>query len=104
MANGFPQKNIKVNKHAEPMSSGKYRKLDNFKMAMSMGANWVDQDTGIVYHIQEYDEALHNPKIPKDKKPTQIRMTRLSNGTLLGWEDEAIVAQKMKDPEPDPRY
>lgn len=104
MGNGFPQRNIRRNNHAEPMSSGKYRRLGNFKMAMSMGANWIDQDSGIMYHIQEYYEALHDSKIPQDKKPTKIRMTKVSDGSEIGWADEWVVAEKMKDPEPDPRY
>ena len=98
------EKTIKVNKSAVPGSSGKMRKLSNFKLAVSMGVNWIDMDTGIMYMIQEYSDALHDPKIPKDKKPTKIRMIRVSDNTDLGMVDEVIVAEKMKDPEPDPRY
>ena len=98
------EKNIKVNKSAVPGSSGKTRKLSNFKLAVSMGVNWIDMDTGIMYMIQEYSDALHDPKIPKDKKPTKIRMIRVSDNTDLGMADEFVVAEKMKDPEPDPRY
>ena len=104
MQNGFPQRNVKRNHHSEPGSSGKIRKLDNFKFALGTGSNWVDLDSGIMYHIQDYYEALHDPKIPKDRKPTQIRMTDIKTGKELGWADEALVAEKMKDPEPDPRY
>lgn len=95
---------IRKNNTAIPGSSGKKRKLDNYKFAIGLGANWVDQDAGIMYMIQEYAEALHDPKIPKDKKPTRIRMVRLSDHTDIGWADEWVVAEKMKDPEPDPRY
>lgn len=95
---------IRKNNQAIPGSSGKKRKLDNFKFAIGMGANWVDQDKGIIYMIQEYAESLHDPKSPKDKKPTRIRMVRLSDNTDIGWADEWVVAEKMKDPEPDPRY
>ena len=104
MANFMPQRNIKKRTHTEPMSSGKYRKLDNFKTAMGMGANWIDQDSGIMYHIQDYYEALHDPHIPKDQKPTKIHMTNYKTGEDLGWADEWFVAEKMRDPEPDPRY
>ena len=100
----FPQRNIKLNKSTEPRSSGKIRKMENYKFAFGMGANWIDQDTGIMYHIQEYYEALHDPKIPKDKKPTKIRMTNYKTGEELGYIDENLIAEKMKDPEPDPRY
>lgn len=100
----FPEKHINRNKPTEPRSSGKIRKMENFKFAMGLGANWIDQDTKIMYHIQEYYDALHDPKIPNDKKPTKIRMTNYQTGEELGWVDEYLVAEKMKDPEPDPRY
>ena len=91
-------------KKAEPMSSGKIRKLQNFKTALGLMSDWIEMDTGIRYHIQEYAEALHNPRIPKDEKPTKIRMTHYKTGEEAGWIDENLVAEKMKDPEPDPRY
>lgn len=95
---------IRKNRTLVPGSSGKRRKIDNFKTAVGMGANWIDMDSGIIYMIQEYAEALHNPKIPKDKKPTKIRMVKYKTGEDLGYADESVVEQKMKDPEPDPRY
>ena len=98
------EKTIRKNHAAIPGSSGKKRKLNNFKFAVGMGTNWVDMDTGIIYMIQEYAEALHDPKIPKDKKPTKIRMVSMKDNSDLGWADEWTVAEKMKDPEPDPRY
>lgn len=98
------EKVIRKNHEAIPGSSGKKRKLDNFKMAVSMGSNWIDMDTGVMYMIQEYSEALHDPHIPKDKKPTKIHMIRVKDGADLGWADEWLVQEKMKDPEPDPRY
>lgn len=98
------EKIIRKNKRAEPMSSGKKRKLNNFKLAVGIGSNWVDMDSGVMYMIQEYSEMLHDPKIPKDQKPTKIRMVEYKTGKDLGWADEVDVAKKMKDPEPDPRY
>jgi len=95
---------IRKNKTVIPGSSGKRRKMDNFKLAVGMGVNWIDMDSGIMYMIQEYSDALHDPKIPEDKKPTKIRMVRYWDGKDLGWADETLVEQKMKDPEPDPRY
>ena len=97
-------KTIRKNKHAEPGSSGKKRKTDHFRMAVGMGVNWVDMNTGIMYMIQEYAEALHNPKIPKEKKPTKIRMMNYRTGEDLGYADETVVEMRMRDPEPDPRY
>ena len=95
-----------IRKHHEaiPGSSGKRRKLDNFKFALGTGSNWIDLDNGITYMIQEYYDVLHDPKIPKDKKPTKIRMVNTLTGKDIGWADEWEVAEKMKDPEPDPRY
>ncbi len=95
---------IRKNRSAVPGSSGKRRKMNNFKTAVGMGANWVDMDTGIIYMIQEYAEALHNPKIPADQKPTQIRMIEYKTGKDLGYADETVVEMRMADPEPDPRY
>jgi len=100
----FQNRIIRKNKKAEPGSSGNYRKFNNFKTAIGIGVNWIDLDSGIMYHIQEYSEALHDPKIPKDKKPTGIKMTNYKTGEVLGWADEDLVAEKMKDPEPDSRY
>jgi len=47
---------------------------------------------------------VQDPKVPKDQKPTKIRVVKYSTGETIGWEDEVTVEQKMKDPEPDPRY
>ena len=91
-------------KKAEPMSSGRNRKLNNFKTALGLMSNWVDLDKGIVYHIQEYAEALRNPAIPADKKPDKIRMTNYKTGEDLGYVSIYLIEEKMKDPEPDPRY
>ena len=82
----------------------KEKKMNNFRFALGYGMNWVDMDTGILYHIQDYKEALDDPKIPKDQKPTKIKMSKVSDGTVIGWEDPIIVAKKMQDPPPDPRY
>lgn len=98
------ERHVRRNKSLEPGSSGRKRKLNNFKLAVGTGSNWVDLDTGIMYMIQEYSEMLHDPKVPKDQKPTKIRMVNYKTGKLVGWADEATVEQKMKDPEPDPRY
>ena len=95
---------IRKNAHIEPGSSGKIRKTDNFKFALGTGSNFVDLNSGIMYMIQEYYEALHDPKIPKENKPTKIRMVNYKTGQDLGFADEWIVQEKMKDPEPDPRY
>ena len=98
------ERNIRRKKSLEPGSSGRKRKLNNFKLAFGTGSNWVDLDSGVMYMIQEYSEMMRDPKVPDDQKPTKIRMVNYKTGELIGWADEAVVEQKMKDPEPDPRY
>ena len=80
----------------------KKKPMDNYKVAFGFGVDWADMDRGILYHIREYRDALRDPKV--NPKPTKIRMTRLSDGTEIGWEDEYIVSERMRDPKPDPRY
>ena len=89
---------------AEPGSSGRKRKTDNFKFALGTGSNFVDLDRGVTYMIQEYAEALRDPKIQKDKKPTKIRVVNTRTGDDVEWIDEWMAQERMKDPEPDPRY
>lgn len=89
---------------AEPGSSGRKRKTDNFKLALGMGSNFVDLDRGVTYMIQEYAEAIRDPKIPKDRKPTKIRVVSNKTGNDVEWIDEWMAQERMKDPEPDPRY
>jgi len=98
------EKNLNRHKHAEPFSSGNIRKTDNFKLAFGTESNWIDLDTGRMYHIQEYMEKLKDPTIPKDKKPTTIKVTDYRTGKELEWLDPVVVSERMKDPEPDPRY
>jgi len=74
--------------------------LRNFDFCVGMGVNWVDMDTGKLYHIQEYSEALK-----KGENPTKIRVTRYSGGSdNEEWVDPMVVKERMEDPEPDPRY
>ena len=79
-------------------------KADNFELALGMGVNWVDLDAQRMYMIQEYKEALDNPEIPKDKKPTKIKIMAMDGETLLGDISPEALKEKMKDPEPDPKY
>lgn len=75
------------------------RPMSNYDFTFGMGVNWVDMDSGVIYHIQEYKEAL-----ARGEKPKGIRMTKVGNGTEIGYKDPVIVAELMKDPDPDPRY
>ena len=80
------------------------RPADNFKLALGMGTNWVDLDKGRIYMIQEYKEKLDDPSIPKDKKPTKIKVTAMDGETIIEEVSPEIVEERMKDPEPDPKY
>ncbi len=81
------------------------RKADNFKFALGMGTNWADLDKGVMYMIQEYKEKLDDPTIPADKKPTKIRVCDINNTSItLDWVAPEVIQERMKDPEPDPKY
>lgn len=77
----------------------KPKKIDNYKFAVGFGMNWADLDKGVMYHIQDYKEAIDRGENPKG-----IKMTSLSDGRDLGTADPILVEQKMKDPGIDPRY
>ncbi len=100
----YRERNLTKQKQAKTGSSGMRRKFSNYKFALGMGMNWVDLDKGVIYHIQEYRDAWEDRTIPQDKKPNQIRMTDLKTNQVIGWADPEIVAERMKDPEPDPCY
>lgn len=78
----------------------KKHELRNYDFCYGLGVNWVDLEHGKFYHIQEYREA-----IDRGEKPEKIRVSSYSDpdGTLE-WVDPIIVKERMKDPDPDPRY
>ena len=80
------------------------RKLNNFDFALGMGTNWIDMDHGLMYMIQEYKEKMDDPTIPADKKPKKIRIMKTDGETYIGEAEPEIIRERMKDPEPDPRY
>ena len=80
------------------------RAADNFKLALGMGMNWVDLDKQRIYMLQEYKEKMDDPTIPKDKKPTKIRVMAMDGVTFIEEVAPEIVQERMKDPEPDPKY
>ena len=80
------------------------RKANNFKFALGMGVNWIDMDRGLMYMIQEYKEKMDNPTIPKDKKPQKIRICKMDGVTFVGEVEPELIEERMKDPEPDPKY
>ena len=79
----------------------KKHELKNYDFCYGMSANWVDMDTGKIYHIQEYREA-----IDRGEQPAGIRVTKWNDPTQKTVEivGEYTVRERMKDPEPDPRY
>lgn len=79
----------------------KKHEMKNYDFCYGMGVNWVDMDTGKMYHIQEYRE-----KIEKGEHPEGIRVSRWDdpNKTCIEVVGEYTLRERMKDPEPDPRY
>lgn len=80
-------------------SMRKKSELKNYDFCYGMAANWVDMDKGLMYHIQEYREA-----IDKGEHPKGIRVTRWGSDETIEVVDEYIVRERMKDDEPDPKY
>lgn len=87
----------------------KKKQVDNFKFSMGMGMNWVDIDKGVLYHIQDYKEAIDKGEKPKGIRISSLTETEIGpDGNIvpkdLGYATEEQVEAKMKDPEPDPKY
>lgn len=82
----------------------KKRTANNFRFALGTGSDFTDLDKKWKYMIHEYYEQMNNPDIPKSKKPTKIRVTDLEGKKTLEWLEPEIIEERMKDPEPDPRY
>ena len=79
----------------------KKHELRNYDFCYGMGVNWVDMDRGKMYHIQEYKEAIEHGEIPKG-----IRVTKWDDPEqkTIEYVGEFTLRERMKDPEPDPRY
>ena len=78
----------------------KKHELRNYDFCFGAGLNWYDMDKGQMYHIQEYKDALE-----RGERPKGIRVTNggdISN--TVEWVQPEILQERMKDPEPDPRY
>lgn len=74
--------------------------LKNYDFCYGAGVNYYDLTNGVMYHIQEYKEAIDRGEHPKG--------IRISVGGDISktkeWLDPIIVKERMEDPEPDPRY
>ena len=77
---------------------------NNFRFALGMGTNFVDLDRQCIYMIQEYAEKMNDPTIPADKKPKKIRVMQMDGQTLITELAPELIEERMKDPEPDPKY
>lgn len=75
--------------------------MENFKFCVGSACNYVDMETGKMYHIQEYAE-----EIRKGKDPDKIKVTYWdnANGPALEYVTPEQMKDIMADKEPDPRY
>ena len=78
----------------------KKHELNNYDFCYGMKVNWVDMNTGKLYYIQEYAEAVERGEKPKGIKVAYTNDT----DHILEVLDPVVVRERMKDPEPDPRY
>ena len=78
----------------------KKHELRNYDFCYGMGVNWVDLNTGKMYHIQEYKEAIE-----RGEKPEGIKVSYTCKpDDIIEVVGEYTLRERMKDPEPDPRY
>ena len=78
----------------------KKHELRNYDFCYGAGVNWYDLDKCLMYHIQEYKEALEHGENPKG-----IRVSKYGNiNETIEWVDPVICRERMKDDEPDPKY
>lgn len=78
----------------------KKHEMKNYDFCYGMGVNWVDMDKGKIYYIQEYREAIDRGELPKG-----IKVAYYSDPEkIIEVVDPYVVKERMKDPEPDPRY
>lgn len=74
--------------------------MRNYDFCYGAGVNYYDLEKGLMYHIQEYKEAIE-----KGEHPKGIRVSQYGNiKNTIEWVDPVILADRMQDPPPDPRY
>lgn len=82
------------------MEMRKKHELNNYDFAFGASVNWYDMGKGLMYHIQEYKEAINRGEHPKG-----IRVTQGGDpNRTLEWLDPVVAKERMADPDPDPRY
>lgn len=79
----------------------KKHEMRNYDLCYGMGTNWVDMTTGKMYHIQEYREAIEKGEHPKGIRVSMWDDPKQACIEVVG---EYTLRERMKDPEPDPRY
>ena len=72
--------------------------MRNFDFCYGAAVNFYDMNSGYMYMIQEYREA-----IDRGEHPVGINIHD-GNGNHIGVIGEYALREKMRDPEPDPRY
>ena len=78
----------------------KKHELNNYDFCLGAGVNFYDMTKGVMYHIQEYKEAMD-----KGERPKGIRVSHGGDiSKTIEWIDPVICKERMEDPEPDPRY
>lgn len=78
----------------------KKHEMRNYDFCYGLGVNWYDIAKGHMYHIQEYKEAVE-----KGEKPKGVRVSIGGDESkTIEWVDPYILRERMRDPEPDPRY
>ncbi len=80
----------------EPMR--RKQTMKNFDFCYGAGVNFYEMETGYMYMIQEYRE-----KMDRGEKPDRIDIQD-GKGNVIGSIGEYALRERMKDPEPDPRY
>lgn len=81
-------------------SQRKKHSMRNYDFCYGAGVNWYDLDRGLMYHIQDYKEAIE-----KGENPKGIRVTRGGNlSNTVEFIDPVICRMRMEDTDPDPRY
>lgn len=78
----------------------KKHEMRNYDFCYGAGVNFYDLEKGVMYHIQEYKEAIE-----KGEHPKGIRVSQGGNiNQTLEWVQPEILQDRMADPDPDPRY
>lgn len=79
----------------------KKHEMRNYDFCYGGGFNWVDIGTGKLYLIQEYREAIDRGEHPEGIRVVMTGDPEQKTVEVVG---PYTLRERMKDPEPDPRY